>query len=598
MTERSAGTDRQSSDPGLSRVAVIRSRDRGDPWPGRGYQLPAARKNELRDLLGRLAQTTGRDDIWDPEIVVDYAAAHDVLRAGWEIGLGAISAEPNGRASLPELVDLLRAMKSFDDRIRDERLRQRDSAFARAREALAQLRRIDATAALVNEAAVAVCNLGFDRAIVSRIEAGHWVPEAVYVGRDAKWAQEILAIGREANLLLDESLPETEMARTGTALLISDVQEREAVNRAVADASMSRSYVAAPIVAHGAVVGFLHADCYYQRRNLDETDRDILAVFGEGLGYALARTAVLDRLDSVRLDLANLAAGVSTAMPAAAWSTNGPAATSTPGRCPARLPPGHAAGRRVGRLDADRAGDRGAARHLAEGDTNARIARRLVVSEGTVKTHVKHILRKLGAANRAEAAARWFQLEHGGVRAPGAARAPAERRNCTVVSSTGWTALGCPQPPAVHRSEEPIDRPGGPGKIRSVRLCRVGGWGPDGYCDFPEPPAHTRTGRGPVRGPRPGNLTWVSEGEDRVGGPVQLAGVVERLGPRQRLLPIGPGRRRGDRPHQVRAHLAGGRRHLVDVAAGGVQGGARTLRRSRCVPPAGQVRVTLCPVPC
>jgi DNA-binding CsgD family transcriptional regulator len=421
VTECSEGTTRHSSDPGLSRVEVIRSRDRGDPWPGRGYLLPSASKNELRDLLGRLARTTGRDDIWDPEIVVDYAAAHDVLRAGWEIGLGAISAEPNGRANLPELVDLLRAMKSFDDRIRDERLRQRDSAFARAREALAQLRRIDATAALVNEAAVAVCSLGFDRAIVSRIEAGRWVPESVYVGRDARWAQEILAIGREANLLLDESLPETAMARTGTALLISDVQQRTAVNRPVADASLSRSYVAAPIVAHGAVVGFLHADCYYQRRNLDETDRDILAVFGEGLGYALARTAVLDRLDSVRLDLANLAAGVSTAMPAAAWSTDGPAATSTTGD--ARhgfLTTLLAAGSADSTLTPR---ETEVLRHLADGDTNARIARRLMVSEGTVKTHVKHILRKLGAANRAEAAARWFQLEHGGGRGPGAARA-------------------------------------------------------------------------------------------------------------------------------------------------------------------------------
>ncbi|HEX3610571.1 MAG TPA: LuxR C-terminal-related transcriptional regulator [Sporichthyaceae bacterium] len=149
----------------------------------------------------------------------------------------------------------------------------------------------------------------------------------------------------------------------------------------------------------------------YQRRNLDETDRDILALFGEGLGYALARTAVLDRLNSVRSDLANLAAGVTTALPTAAWSTNRqpPSATESDARhgfLETLLPSGGDSiltAREVEVL-----------RHLAEGDTNARIARRLVVSEGTVKTHVKHILRKLGAANRAEAAARWFQLEHGG----------------------------------------------------------------------------------------------------------------------------------------------------------------------------------------
>jgi DNA-binding NarL/FixJ family response regulator len=47
---------------------------------------------------------------------------------------------------------------------------------------------------------------------------------------------------------------------------------------------------------------------------------------------------------------------------------------------------------------------------MAAGDTNARIARRLVLSEGTVKSHVKNILRKLGAANRAEALSQWLRM--------------------------------------------------------------------------------------------------------------------------------------------------------------------------------------------
>ncbi|MBN9792197.1 hypothetical protein DMP17_26895 [Pseudonocardia sp. TMWB2A] len=51
-------------------------------------------------------------------------------------------------------------------------------------------------------------------------------------------------------------------------------------------------------------------------------------------------------------------------------------------------------------------------RLMATGDTNARIASRLVISEGTVKSHVKHILRKLGAANRAEAVSHWLRAEH------------------------------------------------------------------------------------------------------------------------------------------------------------------------------------------
>ena len=50
-------------------------------------------------------------------------------------------------------------------------------------------------------------------------------------------------------------------------------------------------------------------------------------------------------------------------------------------------------------------------KHMASGKTNAGIADRLVVSEGTVKSHVKHILRKLTAANRAEAVSVYLCME-------------------------------------------------------------------------------------------------------------------------------------------------------------------------------------------
>jgi DNA-binding CsgD family transcriptional regulator len=46
---------------------------------------------------------------------------------------------------------------------------------------------------------------------------------------------------------------------------------------------------------------------------------------------------------------------------------------------------------------------------VSTGATNADIARRLVISQSTVKSHVKSILRKLGVRNRTQAAARYFE---------------------------------------------------------------------------------------------------------------------------------------------------------------------------------------------
>ena len=42
-------------------------------------------------------------------------------------------------------------------------------------------------------------------------------------------------------------------------------------------------------------------------------------------------------------------------------------------------------------------------RHIAEGIRNRAIARKLFIAEDTVKVHAKHLLDKLGAADRSQA---------------------------------------------------------------------------------------------------------------------------------------------------------------------------------------------------
>ena len=49
--------------------------------------------------------------------------------------------------------------------------------------------------------------------------------------------------------------------------------------------------------------------------------------------------------------------------------------------------------------------------HVAEGQSNKMIARALNITDGTVKLHVKSVLRKLGLRSRVEAAV--LAVEHG-----------------------------------------------------------------------------------------------------------------------------------------------------------------------------------------
>jgi len=59
---------------------------------------------------------------------------------------------------------------------------------------------------------------------------------------------------------------------------------------------------------------------------------------------------------------------------------------------------------------------------IADGSSNKMIARALEITDGTVKLHVKAILRKLGLRSRVEAAV--SAVEHGLGRKRGASRAP------------------------------------------------------------------------------------------------------------------------------------------------------------------------------
>ncbi|MBW0101159.1 LuxR C-terminal-related transcriptional regulator [Pseudonocardia sp. KRD291] len=377
--------------------------------------MPRPQEGQVIDLLLASRRLLDPGTLPHPEHVVDHPSARVVLKAIWASAMATLTTGTNSVS--PDLVQVLQAVKELDERLLLDQIASQDRALQRVRAALAMLGETKSCSTLLDTAATTACSLGFDRSIVSRVADSLWIPERVHVDKDEMWAREILAVGRSTPQQLNGSIVETEMVRRRTSILVDQVQDRPGVHKEIAEASMSRSYAAAPIVVHGVVAGFVHVDCYYQQRNVDQLDRQILTMFTEGLGQALTRTMVLDELGTIRRDVDELSRRLAAVRDEGdsrvLWGHEDDV-DEAPGDIRRSRPSGGVdhflrsapVDPTLTRREVE------VLRLMAAGDTNSRIASRLVISEGTVKSHVKHILRKLGVANRAEAVSHWLRSRH------------------------------------------------------------------------------------------------------------------------------------------------------------------------------------------
>ena len=396
------------------RSETARTWDGERPWLGHGPGIPGANMRDVLALIDRVSDLCGPEGNPRALPIVDFpsaeaaltAASQRVTQAVWEDGQDAPLAWDSAGT-----IDLLLELKETQGRLREVRLAQRVAAFASVHDTLGRLHGITSVSQLIDRVPEEACRLGFDRAMISRVHGSAWVPEAVYVEGDPGWAQEILRVGRDGPQLLNHMILETEMVRRRGPLLVPDAQTDPRVHPTLAAATLARSYVAAPIMPEGRVIGFLHADCYMQRRHVDEFCRDVLWMFAQGVGYAFQCTVLSERLHALRAEVGRLTFDITKATDElvdaevevtridrenVAMARSG-AATFVADHSPADSG--------LTRREID------VLRLMATGQTNAGIAARLIISEGTVKSHVKHILRKLGAANRAEAVCLYFRRE-------------------------------------------------------------------------------------------------------------------------------------------------------------------------------------------
>ncbi|WP_431237869.1 helix-turn-helix domain-containing protein [Mycolicibacterium aichiense] len=274
---------------------------------------------------------------------------------------------------------------------------------AGVQDAVSQLVLASSMNGLLGLAAEAAARIGFTRVLFSRIDHGIWVTHNAYTADDPDFAEQLLAFGTAHSQRLAGQLLESEMLLSGAPILVCDAQSHPRVFRKIVKFTRTTDYVAAPVHAWGAPVAMLHAD-RYPARSVQEIDRDLLGLYAGGLGLAIERAQLADRLKVINQASASLGDRAGDDGPV------GPSAQQPPPRLAAvsPLPRAERATERLSPREWD------VLRSIALGKTNAQIATTLFLTENTVKVHVKRILRKLGAANRTEAAALYHRLTRRG----------------------------------------------------------------------------------------------------------------------------------------------------------------------------------------
>lgn len=376
-------------------------------WSRSGPPLTDELRAEVQRVLGELAHYVQLPPV---AAMLDRPAALAAVREAW-----AVLREVPSSADAPPgscLYDL-NALDLQLTRLAIVRFDEAGDALSRAISRLEGL--TCSVPELVRLVPELICELGFSRASISRVEDGIWTVELLYVADEPEWSEELTLIGHTNPQPLTPSLYEHEMLTTRRGIIAANVlaepwRSHQPLNRSL----RTRSYVAAPIISDGEVVGFVHAEPYREGREVDELDRKTLEVFAQAVCLALSRAALVTELETAHRRLTTAARSVERAVGGvhripSMRVTRGPgdvvegmvvrsgALESTIRPLPATL----------------------TARELevlalvAAGKTNAVIAHRLSVAESTVKQHVKNILRKLMVGTRSEAVSRWFQA--GGV---------------------------------------------------------------------------------------------------------------------------------------------------------------------------------------
>jgi DNA-binding CsgD family transcriptional regulator/GAF domain-containing protein len=298
--------------------------------------------------------------------------------------------------------ELLISILNLQSELLDAALGRRARHLTAIGNALARLRGLSPAEMVHTAPAVLSHEFGFSRTMISTVRGSVWLPQHLHIANDGidPYSLPFLDYVTGAQIQLADAPLETELVRKRSGALVRCPKEDKRTFKEIVDVSGSFGYIAAPITIQGRAIGMLHADRPEPDGIVRMDHLEQLEAFAECVAMAFESAVLDEKAQQQRLAVNNLCADVDELLRRSArselWSMPG----STAGH--RREAYHHADQPSVPSLTAR---EREIMSYVATGATNSQIARCLVISEGTVKSHLKHIARKLSTSSRAAAVA-------------------------------------------------------------------------------------------------------------------------------------------------------------------------------------------------
>jgi DNA-binding CsgD family transcriptional regulator/GAF domain-containing protein len=284
----------------------------------------------------------------------------------------------------------------------DVDLSRRMQCISEIRNALGELRGLAPRDMIHAAPAVLSREFAFARTMISTVRGSLWLPQHLHT-EDEKLdprSRRLRVYVSDRQIQLADAPLETELVRKRCGAIAPTPMDDKRTFKEIVEVSGCFGYIAAPITVQGRAIGILHADRPEPHGIVTMDHLEQLEAFAECLAVAFESAVLEEKAAQQRVEVDNLCAYVdellSRSPRSASWSFSSGAAAQ---RHDAHYRPNEPV------LPSLTDREREIMSYVATGATNVQIARCLVISEGTVKSHLKHIARKLNTSSRAAAVA-------------------------------------------------------------------------------------------------------------------------------------------------------------------------------------------------